>query len=177
MNKDELRAHIAEILKENSEPLMPAVLAERLDSSEREILQALPDEMRAFAPASSFDEIWTELTSWAAATLIVQHMGCVFEIKGPLNPGRHGHGYFNLSGSAPLGGHLKADEVDGICFLSLPFMGRESHAVQFIHNSGRVMFSVYVGRENHRLIPAARESFLTLKQRFSTQGQDSLPTS
>ena len=75
MNKDELRARIAEILKENSEPLMPAVLAERLDSSEREILQALPDEMRAFAPASSFDEIWTELDIMGFGTLIVQHMG------------------------------------------------------------------------------------------------------
>ena len=157
---------MAEALAENKGPVMPATLAGRFGVTELEAVRALPDEMRAFAPATAFDDIWAELATWPSATVIVQHMGCVFEIKTALVPGKHGHGYFNLFGDAPLGGHLKVDGLDCVCFLSMPFMGRESHSLQFFHSSGEVMFSVYVGRENHQIIPAARESFLVMKKKF-----------
>ncbi len=166
MNHEELRARVAEALAENKEPVMPASLAGRFGVTELEAVRALPDEMRAFAPASAFNDIWDGLTTWPNATIIIQHMGCVFEIKSALVRGKHGHGYFNLFGDVPLGGHLKLDELDCVCFLSMPFMGRESHSVQFFHSGGEVMFSIYAGRENHQLIPAARDSFLALKEKF-----------
>ena len=68
------------------------------------------------------------------------HLGTVIEIKGKIPEGRHGHGYFNLSGGSGLGGHLKIDDLGHICFLSLPFMGLESHSVQFFNAAGTVMF-------------------------------------
>ena len=166
MNHEELRARVAEALAENKGPVMPASLAGRFGVTELEAVRALPDEMRAFAPASAFNDIWDGLTTWPNATIIIQHMGCVFEIKSALVRGKHGHGYFNLFGDVPLGGHLKLDELDCVFFLSMPFMGRESHSVQFFHSGGEVMFSIYAGRENHQLIPAARDSFLALKEKF-----------
>ena len=166
MNHEELRARVAEALAENKGPVMPASLAGRFGVTELEAVRALPDEMRAFALASAFNDIWDGLTTWPNATIIIQHMGCVFEIKSALVRGKHGHGYFNLFGDVPLGGHLKLDELDCVCFLSMPFMGRESHSVQFFHSGGEVMFSIYAGRENHQLIPAARDSFLALKEKF-----------
>ena len=166
MNHEELRARVAEARAKNRGPVMPASLAGRFGVTELEAVRALPDEMRAFAPASAFNDIWDGLTTWPNATIIIQHMGCVFEIKSALVRGKHGHGYFNLFGDVPLGGHLKLDELDCVCFLSMPFMGRESHSVQFFHSGGEVMFSIYAGRENHQLIPAARDSFLALKEKF-----------
>ena len=79
------------------------------------------------------------------------------------------HCYFNLSGGSGLGGHLKIDALGHICFLSLPFMGLESHSVQFFNAAGTVLFSVYVGRENRQLIPAARESFFALREAVGTK--------
>ena len=79
------------------------------------------------------------------------------------------HCYFNLSGGSGLGGHLKIDDLGHICFLSLPFMGLESHSVQFFNAAGTVLFSVYVGRENRQLIPAARESFFALREAVGTK--------
>ena len=89
--------------------------------------------------------------------------------QGKIPEGRHGHGYFNLSGGSGLGGHLKIDDLGHICFLSLPFMGLESHSVQFFNAAGTVLFSVYVGRENRQLIPAARESFFALREAVGTK--------
>ena len=48
-------------------------------------------------------------------------------------------------------------------------MGLESHSVQFFNTAGTVLFSVYVGRENRQLIPAARESFFALREAVGTK--------
>ena len=48
-------------------------------------------------------------------------------------------------------------------------MGLESHSVQFFNAAGMVLFSVYVGRENRQLIPAARESFFALREAVGTK--------
>ena len=144
-------------------------LAERFGVSELEVARALPDEARAFAGKDAFDTVWQALASWENATFIMAHLGSVIEIKGKIPEGRHGHGYFNLSGGSGLGGHLKIDDLGHICFLSLPFMGLESHSVQFFNAAGTVLFSVYVGRENRQLIPAARESFFALREAVGTK--------
>ena len=75
----------------------------------------------------------------------------------------------SMAGGSGLGGHLKIDDLGHICFLSLPFMGLESHSVQFFNAAGTVLFSVYVGRENRQLIPAARESFFALREAVGTK--------
>ena len=54
-----------------------------------------------------------------------------------------------------------------MAFLSMPFMGLESHSVQFFDAGGGVVFSVYAGRENHRIIPSVKASFLSMKKELA----------
>lgn len=163
-----LRESINTALREKK-PVMLASFAERFGVSELEAATALPDDMRAFAGGDAFDTVWQTLASWENATFIMTHLGSVVEIKGRIPEGRHGHGFFNLTGGNGLGGHLKVDDLGHICFLSLPFMGLESHSVQFFNAAGTVLFSVYVGRENRQLIPAARDSFFALREAVGTK--------
>ena len=163
-----LRESINAALREKK-PVMLASFAERFSVSELEAARALPDDMRAFAGRDAFDTVWQTLISWENATFIMTHLGSVVEIKGRIPEGRHGHGFFNLTGGNGLGGHLKVDDLGHICFLSLPFMGLESHSVQFFNAAGTVLFSVYVGRENRQLIPTARDSFFALREAVGTK--------
>ena len=76
-------------------------------------------------------------------------------------------GYYNiLHADATLGGHIKADTISEMAFISMPFMGRESHYVAFFGQDGSLHFSVYVGRENHQLIASVKEAFAAAKARF-----------
>ena len=70
-------------------------------------------------------------------------------------------------GDEALGGHIRTDAVTDIAFLSMPFMGLESHSVQFFNAEGAVVFSIYAGRENHSIIPSVREAFLKLRKEMS----------
>ena len=77
-------------------------------------------------------------------------------------------GYYNiLAKDAVIGGHLKYDDIAAIVFVTMPFMKRESHSVHFFAKDGTVAFSVYVGRENHQLIPAVVDAFKADKARFT----------
>lgn len=139
-------------------------LARRFSVSEGAAAQALPDEMRAFAPIESFDRIWETMTSWRAVTVIACTPGMIMEFKGTLPGGKHGHGMFNLHAEGhPLGGHFFSGELGAICFLSKPFFGLESHSVQFYNTRGEAMCAVYVGREGRKLIDAVRDAFMALR--------------
>ena len=50
--------------------------------------------------------------------------------------------------------------------MTMPFMGRESHFAAFFTTSGEVAYSMYVGREKHKLIESAKEKFLALQQKY-----------
>ena len=103
------------------------------------------------------------ITAWESATFIMRHGGSVVEIKGQIPAGKHGGGYFNLDHGCPLGGHICSSNIARMAFLSLPFMGLESHSIQFFDAAGAVVFSIYVGRENRALIPSVKERFLALR--------------
>lgn len=76
-------------------------------------------------------------------------------------------GYYNiLHADATLGGHIKADAIADMAFISMPFMGRESHYVAFFGLDGSLHFSVYVGRDNHQLIASVKDAFALAKVRF-----------
>lgn len=154
---------IAERIREKK-PLVLSMLAEEFSVSEMQAAEALPEIMRRFAPKEAFDQVWAELVTWEKATFIMQHLGTVLEIKGTIPPGSYGHGYFNLEGKTGIGGHVKVDDLGRICFLSMPFMGLESHSVQFFNDRGQTKFSVYAGREGRTLISAVCESFSRLRE-------------
>jgi Putative heme iron utilization protein len=165
----ELKAAIAERVLAKK-PLMLGTLAREYGITEVDVARALPETMRRFAPGESFDYVWAELTTWEKATFIMQHAGTVLEVKGVIPPGSHGHGYFNLNGETGIGGHLKVDDLDCICFLSMPFMGLESHSVQFFNSLGEVKFSIYAGRDGRTLISSVCESFSRLREAVCKEG-------
>lgn len=165
-SRNELSAKIAEALKEKR-PVMLASLAQQFEVSERQIAEAMPEDMAKVISGEHFATVWAALTSWEKATFIVQHGGHVIEIKTRIAPGKFGHGYYNIMGQEAVGGHIKADAITHISFLSMPFMGLESHSVQFFDADGHVAFSIYAGRgDDRKILPEIRDSFLAIKASF-----------
>lgn len=144
--------------------LMLRDLAMRYQVAEGAVAQALPLGMRCFARPESFDVVWQEMTTWSRVTLLAITAGLVLEYRGVLPRGSHGHGMFNLHApDHPLGGHFFIQNLGAICFLSKPFMGLESHSVQFYDQQGAAMCAVYVGREGRELIPNVHQAFIALR--------------
>lgn len=157
---------IKQLFDENR-PVMLGGIAKELGISALEAAHLLPEGVATFAPGAAFDHVWESIATWEKATFIVEHMGNVFEVSTPVALGKHAMGYYNImGGKAPLEGHFKADLVREIGFISIPFMGRESHFAAFFNHDGDIMYSFYVGREKHVLIPEAREAFLALKASY-----------
>lgn len=152
---------------EQKKPWTLFSLAREFNRTEREVAQALPFQMCAFAPKNCFISVWEALAAWEKATFLVQHEGNVIEVQGRIPSGKSGHGYYNLAGGEALGGHIRADGIADIAFLSMPFMGLESHSVQFFNAGGHVVFSVYAGREKHSILPSVREAFLNMKNKLA----------
>lgn len=166
-NKTTVRADLKTAVAERitaKKPFVLGMLARELGVTELAVGEALPETMRAFAPKESFDRVWQELTTWEKATFIMRHAGSVLEVKGTIPPGTHGNGFFNLRGESGIGGHLKVDDLAKIGFFSMPFMGLESHSVQFFDEGGADKFSIYAGRNGRTLIPAVVESFSRLRE-------------
>ena len=169
--KDERAAsNLAEsvaVALEQRKPWMLSSLAGMFNVTEKQAAQALPEGMCVFASGGDFAGIWEALGEWEKATFIVQHEGHVFEVSGRIPAGSPGNGYCNLAAGEALGGHIRADLIADIAFLSLPFMGLESHSVQFFDGRGGVAFAVYAGREHHRILPSVRAAFFALRRKMT----------
>ncbi len=104
---------------------------------------------------------------WEKITFIVTAHGNVIEVETKLVTGKAAMGYYNLmGGKSPLQGHFKYGDISEIGFVTMPFLGRESHFAAFFTTSGEVAYSMYVGREKHKLIESAKEKFLALQQKY-----------
>ncbi|HEY0220497.1 MAG TPA: heme utilization cystosolic carrier protein HutX, partial [Afipia sp.] len=133
----------------------------------RAVLEALPEEMRRFAPGSSFVQVMQDIASWGEVTLIVHTEDGIFEITDPVSPGEIGRGYFNLSKPKGLHGHLRHERCGGLAFVERPFMGKSSAFVAFINIDGGIMFKVFVGRDEARQLKADQlEKFRALAKSF-----------
>ncbi len=159
----ELKEQIAAYVKENNIHVLGQV-AGKFEITDLEAAQAMPSEFMSIAPKEDFESIWNELTTWKTCLVLVQHLGSVFEIKGPLNKGEYGHGYFNLSGDGPVHGHMQMEDLSNIGFLALS--DTSSHTVLFFNDKGEEKFSIFVGRENRILIPEIKDSFNKLKDKY-----------
>ena len=99
--------------------------------------------------------------------MLFRSHGNVIEVETKLVTGKAAMGYYNLmGGKSPLQGHFKYGDISEIGFVTMPFMGRESHFAAFFTTSGEVAYSMYVGREKHKLIESAKEKFLALQQKY-----------
>lgn len=133
-------------LSENPDGVLETIAGEH-SVTYRTVLDCLPFENAAAAPAEQFDRIWQDLTTWGPVVFIVHTADGVFETACTIPPGSHGRGYFNIHGDSPLGGHLKIDRCAAIYFIDRPFFKRRSCSVQFINGDGQAMFKVFVARD------------------------------
>lgn len=136
------------------------------------VVELLPQEMWAGVSGDLFVEVMEDLTDWGDVTVIAHTKDIILEVEGPVPPGKLGHGFYNLHGDSPIGGHLRAANCKAILFLRRPFMGKESVSIQFFNAEGGSMFKVFVGRdENRALKPEQVERFEQLKARLTRKAE------
>lgn len=152
-------------------PVTLGLIAKEIGCTDLKAAQMLGSEHCVFARnIEVFDDLWEAMSTWEKVTLFILHEGHVFEIASKLSAGKRGMGYYNiLSKDAVVGGHINADALGAIAFISMPFMGRESHYVAFFGKDEKLHFCVYVGRENHQLIESVKKGFMDAKNQFGTK--------
>jgi heme iron utilization protein len=130
------------------------------------VLELTPRKERIFVPPEAFEAVWTELSTWGDVLFIVHTKDIVCEVVGSLPVGTFGHGYYNIHGDSPIGGHIRAANCRAIYLVDRPFHGRRSCSVQFFNAAGEAMFKVFVRRDKAReLLPDQLARFEALKAR------------
>lgn len=135
------------------------------------VLEATPAAERAAMPPARFEALWHELAGWGEVLFIVHTPDIVLECTGALPRGSFGHGYYNIHGDSPIGGHIKAENCRAIYLVDRLFHGRRSCSVQFFNGEGEAMFKLFVRRRPDRsLDPAQLARFEALKTGPLAQG-------
>ena len=129
-------------------------MAAQANVTPAEILAVLPAGAVVLAPGERFPTIWQDMTGWGDVLLIVNTDDVVLEVEGALPEGSEGHGWFNIHGDSPIGGHIRRDRCVSIAFVDRGFHGRRSCSVWFINADGRAMFKVFVRRDEERVLLA-----------------------
>jgi putative heme utilization carrier protein HutX len=151
--QDNRRARALEALAEKPDGVVEAI-AGKADVSPAEILAILPEGAAVIA----------ELRSWGEILMIVHTADIVFEVNGTLPEGNEGHGWFNIHGDSPIGGHIKKDNCTSITFVDRGFHGRRSCSVWFMNTDGKAMFKIFVRRDKEReLLPEQLAKFEALR--------------
>lgn len=160
-----LAKQVQDILTENP-AILPAEIANRLNASELEIIQAMPADMVTLIDASHYLDVLRDIKTWGELTLVIDVDGSIFEMVGHFPKGGEKFGYYNLSDRrTPLKGHLKVDNVAVIAMVSKPFHGVETRSVQFLSKQGRMLFKVYLRRDKEKhFLPEQLEKFEALKK-------------
>jgi len=151
MLASDVQSRLQEILKADPSALFERIAQEH-SVTPRAAVEALPHEMRRLAGGGHFIEAMNDIATWGDVTLIVHTNDAIFEFSGPVPHGELGRGYFNLSGSGGLHGHLRHERCAAIAFVERPFMGKSSASVLFINHDGGFMFKVFVGRDEQRAL-------------------------
>ena len=119
-----------------------------------DVVHALPEESRTIVTGDRLEVILDDVAEWGPILFIVHTPDLVLECEGPLPRGSYGRGYFNIHGESPIGGHIRASRCREIAFVSRPFMGRQSHSIQFFNFAGDAMFKIFVRRDEIRNLVA-----------------------
>lgn len=132
------------------------------------VLEQIPADQRHYVAPERFEALWQELATWGEILFIVHTADIVLEAEGTLPVGSFGHGYYNIHGDSPIGGHIKAENCKAIYVVDRAFHGRRSCSVQFFNGAGEVMFKVFVRRDAQRELLADQvERFEALKTAFN----------
>jgi hypothetical protein len=145
----------------------PATVAEELGITEMELLMNMPD-MAVAVSKDEFDNIITEVSKWGNILVVVQNESTILEIESSFPMGYCAHGYYNFRDQNTLGGHIKIADLSAIFFVDRPFMGMESHSIQFFDQNGSAMFKLFVGRDDEGYsISEQKERYLSFKERLT----------
>ncbi len=125
-------------------------IAREVGVSTLAVLEATPENQRRFILPERFEALWQELSTWGTVLFIVHTQDIVLECEGALPVGSFGHGYYNIHGDSPIGGHIKAGNCQRIALVDRQFHGRRSCSVQFFNGAGEAMFKVFVRRDEKR---------------------------
>ncbi len=104
----DLRKHMAE----NPGAVIEDVAREKSVTA-RAVIEALPDEMRSFAPGSAFVPAMQDIATWGEVTLIIHTDDGIFEITEPVGGGEVGRGYYNIMKPKGMHGHLRHERCGG----------------------------------------------------------------
>jgi len=134
----------------------------------RQVLEALPPAMAAFAGGEHFAAAMQDIAQWGEVTLIVHTDDAIFEFTGAVPAGEIGRGYFNLMQPKGLHGHLRHERCAAVAFVERPFMGKTSAFAAFVNVDGGIMFKVFVGRDETRALRGDQlERFKALAARLA----------
>lgn len=139
-------------------------IAAKAEVTPAEVLSVLPEGAAVVVPAQQWERIWTDLSSWGEILMIVHTEDIVLEVEGRLPDGSEGHGWFNIHGDSPIGGHIRKERCVSIAFVDRVFHGRRSCSVWFMNADGKAMFKVFVRRDMERnLLDEQVKRFETLR--------------
>jgi putative heme utilization carrier protein HutX len=142
-------------------------VAKDYDVSPREVVTAMPEAMRRFAPGDAFVPAMKDIATWGEVTVIVHTDDGIMEFTGPVPNGEIARDYYNLMGRTGFHGHLRYKRCDGLAFVERPFMGRPSASLLFFNTEGGIMLKVFVGRgEGGSLKPDQLAAFRALADRL-----------
>ncbi|MFL0693091.1 MAG: heme utilization cystosolic carrier protein HutX [Agrobacterium tumefaciens] len=125
-------------------------IAAKAEVTPAEVLAILPEGAAVVVPSEKWEPIWKDLTSWGEILMIVHTDDIVLEVEGSLPEGSEGHGWFNIHGDSPIGGHIRKERCVSIAFVDRGFHGRRSCSVWFMNADGKAMFKVFVRRDKER---------------------------
>lgn len=164
----ETRSAIETSLEENPGAVIEFVAREH-NVTPADVITCLPEGQAVTIGGEHFEEVMIEIADWGEITFLIHTDDIVFEAKGEVPKGSAGRGYYNLSGK-PIGGHLKADNCESICFVSRKLFNNDSHSVQFFNREGGCMFKVYLGRNAKRdMFPEQIEKYKACRERMASR--------
>ncbi|KPF54012.1 heme utilization cystosolic carrier protein HutX [Rhizobium sp. AAP116] len=143
-------------------------IAAKAEVTPADVLANLPEGAAVLVPSEKWEPIWKDLTSWGEILMIVHTEDIVLEVEGSLPEGSEGHGWFNIHGDSPIGGHIRKERCVSIAFVDRGFHGRRSCSVWFMNADGKAMFKVFVRRDKERnLLEDQVARFEALRQTFA----------
>ena len=144
------------------------MVAGKCEANLWQVFQRLPAGQAVAIAGDKLEELWKDLTAWGQVLFIVHTDDIVLECEGALPPGTSSHGYFNIHGDSPIGGHIKASNCSRIVFVDRAFHGRRSCSAQFLNAAGNAMFKVFVRRDKQRELLADQvKLFESLRDKFT----------
>ena len=166
-SSDDRRERALAALAEKPDGVVEA-LAAKAEVTPSEILGLLPEGAAVTVAKDAFADIWTDMTGWGEILLIVHTEDIVLEAEGSLPQGSEGHGWFNIHGDSPIGGHIRKDNCAAITFVDRQFHGRRSCSVWFMNEKGSAMFKIFVRRNEQReLVGEQLAKFEALRDRYA----------